>query len=151
MYEIFLFIHSWLRWIVLLLALLVIVKSFLGWQGKKTYSGGDNALSASFMGVMHLQLLIGLVLYFFLSPITTSAFQNFGGAMKAASIRYWAVEHIFVMLLAVIVAQIGRTRSKKANTDVKKFKNVTLYYLIALILMLSRIPFGEAGRLFREY
>lgn len=149
MYETFLFIHSWLRWIVLVLALLVIVKSFLGWQGKKTYGKGDNALSASFVGSLHLQLLIGLVLYFFLSPITTSAFQDFGGAMKAASIRYWAVEHIFVMILAVIIAQIGRTRSKKAGTDVKKFKNATIFYLIALILILSRIPFNEAARMFR--
>lgn len=149
MYETFLFIHSWLRWIVLVLALLVIVKSFLGWQGKKTYGKGDNALSASFVGSLHLQLLIGLVLYFFLSPITTSAFQDFGGAMKAASIRYWAVEHIFVMILAVIIAQIGRTRSKKAGTDVKKFKNATIFYLIALVLILSRIPFNEAARMFR--
>ena len=149
MYEIFLFIHSWLRWIVLILALLVIIKSFLGWQGKKTYGKGDNALSASFVGSLHLQLLIGLVLYFFLSPITTNAFQDFGGAMKAASIRYWAVEHIFVMVLAVIIAQIGRSRSKKASGNVKKFKIATIFYLIALILMLSRIPFNEAGRLFR--
>ena len=149
MYETFLFIHSWLRWIVLALAVLVIVKSFLGWQLKTTYGRSDNALSASFVGSLHLQLLIGLVLYFFLSPITTSAFQDFGGAMKAASIRYWAVEHIFVMILAVIIAQIGRTRSKKASTNKKKFKTVTIFYLMALLLMLSRIPFNEAGRLFR--
>ncbi|MDN5214267.1 hypothetical protein QQ020_19470 [Fulvivirgaceae bacterium BMA12] len=150
MYEIFLFIHSWLRWIVLILGLLVIIKSFFGWQGKKTYGKADNALSGSFIGILHLQLLIGLVLYFFLSPITTSAFQDFGGAMKAASLRYWAVEHIFVMILAVVIAQIGRTRSKKASGNVKKFKSVTIFYLIAMILMLSRIPFGEVGRLFRN-
>ena len=149
MYETFLFIHSWLRWIVLVLAVIVIFKSFMGWQLKQKYGKSDNALSASFVGSMHLQLLIGLILYFFLSPITTSAFQDFGGAMKAASIRYWAVEHIFVMILAVVVAQIGRSRSKKASSNIKKFKTVTIFYLIALILMLSRIPFNEAGRLFR--
>ena len=149
MYETFLFIHSWLRWIVLVLAVLVIIKSFLGWQLKQKYGRSDNALSASFVGSLHLQLLIGLVLYFFLSPITTNAFQDFGGAMKAASIRYWSVEHIFVMILAVIVAQVGRSRSKKVSSSKKKFKTVTVFYLIALLLMLSRIPFDEAGRMFR--
>ena len=149
MYEFFLFMHSWLRWVVLTLALLVIVRSFWGWKGKKTYGKGDNALSASFVGSLHLQLLIGFVLYFFLSPITTSAFQDFGGSMKAASIRYWAIEHFLVMIISVIIAQIGRARSKKAGASVKKFKTAAIFYSIALILILSRIPFHVVGRLFR--
>ena len=149
MYEIFLFLHSWLRWIVLILAVLVIARSFLGWKLKESYSRSDHVLSASFVGSMHLQLLIGLVLYFFLSPITAIALRDFGGAMKAASIRYWAVEHFFVMILAVIIAQIGRSRSKKVSTNKKKFKTAMMFYMIALILMLSRIPFNEPGRLFR--
>lgn len=149
MYDIFLFLHSWIRWVVLLLAMSVIIKSFLGWKGKKHYGKGDNTLSASFMGFMHLQLLIGLVLYFFLSPVTQAVFTDFGGAMKEASQRYWAVEHILVMIIAVVIAQIGRTKSKKGGSSASKFKTATIYYMIALIIMLSRIPFGDVSRLFR--
>ncbi len=149
MYDIFLLLHSWLRWVVLILAIIVIIKSFIGWKGNKTYGKADNALSASFMGMLHLQLLIGLILYFFLSPITQAAFADFGGAMGDASQRYWAVEHILMMIIGVVVAQIGRTKSKKATLDSNKFKTAAIFYTIAIIIILSRIPFGDPGRLFR--
>ncbi len=149
MYEIFLSLHSWIRWIVLLLALVVIAKSFAGWKGSKSYGKSDNAMSAAFIGLLHLQLLIGLVLYFFLSPITQAAFADFGAAMGEASQRYWAVEHVMMMIIGVAVAQIGRIKSKKATLDSLKFKTVAIYYTIALLLILSRIPFTESGRLFR--
>jgi len=148
MYEILLTTHSWIRWIILLLALIVIIKSFAGWRGNKPYGKGDNGLSAAFIGTLHLQLLIGLILYFFFSPITQAAFQDFGGAMNVAAQRYWAVEHIFAMIIGVTIAQIGRTKSKKANIDKQKFKIAFIYYLIAIIIMLSRIPFSEVNRLY---
>ena len=149
MYPTFLFVHSWLRWIVLALAVFVIVRSLTGWLTNRPYLKTDNAIAASFIGTMHLQLIIGLVLYIFLSPMTKSAFLDFGAAMKNADLRYWAVEHIFVMIVAVVVAQIGRIRSKKASGNKKKHRLSFIFYFIALILMLSRIPFDEAARLFR--
>lgn len=149
MYPTFLFIHSWLRWIVLALAVFIIVRSLTGWLTNRPYLKTDNAIAASFVGSMHLQLVIGLILYLFLSPVTQSAFLDFGAAMKNAALRYWAVEHIFVMIVAVVLAQIGRSRSKKVKEDKKKHRLSFLFYFIALILMLSRIPFDEAARLFR--
>ena len=149
MYPTFLFVHSWLRWIVLALAVFVIVRSLTGWLTNRPYLKTDNAIAASFIGTMHLQLIIGLILYIFLSPMTKSAFLDFGAAMKNADLRYWAVEHIFVMIVAVVVAQIGRIRSKKASGNKKKHLLSFIFYFIALILMLSRIPFDEAARLFR--
>ncbi len=149
MYDIFLIAHSWLRWITLLLAVIVIFKSFVGWFGNGIYSKGDNGMAAGFVGTLHLQLLIGLVLYVFLSPITSAAFQDFGAAMKNGAVRYWAVEHIFVMILGIIIAQVGRTKAKKAAGDVKKFRTQAIFFTIAVVLMLSRIPFAESVRLFR--
>lgn len=149
MYNPLLLIHSWLRWIFLILAIVVIAKSIIGWLGGKDYSKGDNALAASFVGTMHLQLLIGLILYFFLSPITAVAFEDFGAAMKNAEIRYWAVEHISMMILAVVIAQIGRTKAKKAKESIQKYKTQSIFFIIALVLVLSRIPFNESARLFR--
>ncbi len=149
MFEILQFVHSWLRWIVLILGIYVIIKSFMGWKGNKVYEKTDNALSGAFMGTLHLQLLIGLALYAVYSPIVQGAFNDFGAAMKDSAIRYWAVEHILIMVIAIVIAQIGRIKSKKAITDALKFKKAAIFYLIALLLMLSRIPFGEAERLFR--
>ena len=148
-YEIFLFLHSWIRWIILILALVVIVKAFAGWFGNKPFTKGDNGLSAAFIGSLHLNLLIGLVLYIFLSPITQSAFNDFGAAMKIPELRFWAVEHILVNIIAVVIAQIGRTKSKKAVDNIRKHKLTAIFYTIALLLLLSRIPWGEAERLFR--
>ena len=147
MYDIVLTIHSWIRWIILLLFLVVIVRSFLGWKGNKNYAKSDNAMSAALIGSLHLQLLLGLVLYFFLSPLTQTAFQDFGAAMKNAALRYWAVEHILAMIIGVVIAQIGRSKSKRQNSDSHKFKTTFIFYLIALIIILSRIPFSDISRL----
>lgn len=148
-YEIVLFLHSWVRWFILVLGLVVIIKSYSGWFGNKPYLKGDNGMSAGFMGLLHLNLLLGLILYFFLSPYVQSAFNNFGAAMKESTLRFWAVEHILVNIIAVVVAQIGRIKSKKAATDLQKHKIAAIWYTIAMILLLSRIPWGETERLFR--
>lgn len=148
-YEIFLFLHSWIRWIILILALVVIAKAYSGWFGNKPFTKGDNGLSAALIGTLHLNLLIGLILYFFLSPITETAFNDFGAAMKIPELRFWAVEHISVNIIAVVVAQVGRTKSKKATDNIRKHKLTAIFYTIALLLLLSRIPWGEAERLFR--
>ncbi len=148
-YNIFLYLHSWIRWIIIIVAIIALVKAYSGWFGNKPYTKGDNGISAAFMGTMHLNLLIGLVLYFFLSPVVQSAFSDFGAAMKNPGLRFWAVEHILVNIIAVVVATIGRAKSKKAVETVRKHKITAIFYTIAFVLLLSRIPWGEAERLFR--
>lgn len=148
-YNIFLYLHSWIRWIILILGIIAIVKAYAGWLGNKPYTKGDNAISGAFMGTLHLNLLIGLVLYVFLSPIVQTAFQDFGAAMRNSEVRFWAVEHILMNVIAVIVATVGRSKAKKAVDAVRKHKLTAIFYTIAFILLLSRIPWGEAERLFR--
>ena len=150
MYEVLQFIHSWTRWAVLILAVVVIFRAVSGWLGKKDFLKADNALGGAFMGTMHLQLLLGLLLYFFLSPFGLKAFELGGKVvMKSPEYRYWAVEHITVMILAVAVAQVGRILSKKAPDALHKHRQAAIFYSVALLLMLSRIPFNQAERLFR--
>lgn len=145
-------IHSWTRWLVLILALIVIFKAVSGWLSRKTFEKQDNLLGASFVGSMHLQLLLGLLLYFVFSPMGLKAISELGmgPVMKNAEMRYWAVEHISVMILAVILAQVGRTLSKKASTDVEKHKKSAIFYSLAFVLVLSRIPW-DSLRLFRGF
>jgi hypothetical protein len=89
---------------------------------------------------VHLQLLLGLLLYFGLSPITKAAFADFGAAMKDTTLRLYAVEHFITMIAAVALIQVGRILSKKASDDASKFKKMAIYTTIALLLMLSRMP-----------
>lgn len=145
-------VHSWLRWLVVILAVWVILSSLMGWLSKKNYSAGNNRVGAIFIASMHTQLLIGLILYFFLSPLGLQAFENgMGSVMKNGSVRYWAVEHITIMIVAVVLAQIGRSRSKKLRSGVSKHKTMFIFTLIAFVLMMSRIPWDQAGRLFRGF
>ncbi|WP_448528979.1 hypothetical protein [Raineya sp.] len=148
MYNFTLFLHSWSRWLVLILAVIAIFKAMAGWLGKQPFSKQDNILGASFVGSMHLQLLLGLILYFFLSPMGLNAIQTVGmkEVMKSPLYRYWAVEHLTTMLLAVILAQVGRIQSKKASTDLLKHKKAFIFYTIALVLVLSRVPWDRLGR-----
>jgi hypothetical protein len=145
MYPFFVLVHSWTRWLVLILAVLAIFKALAGWLGQKPFEKQDNILGASFVGSMHLQLLLGLLLYFVFSPMGLKAIQTsgMGAVMKNADARYWAVEHITVMILAVVLAQVGRSLSKKAPTDLQKHKKAAIFFGIALLLVLSRIPWNR--------
>lgn len=148
-YNFLLYTHSWIRWIILILALFTVIKSLLGLFGSKDYQKIDNITSASFVGFMHLQLLIGLILYFFLSPITEYALKDMGSAMRDQELRFWAVEHITVMVLAVVFAQVGRSISKKSTDNSVKFRFQSIFFGASLLLMLISIPWSEVARLFR--
>lgn len=150
MYYTLLFIHSWLRWVVLILAIIVIVRSFSGWFGKKAFTKADNKNAIFFVSSMHLQLLIGLILYFVYSEVGYKAFQSgMSAVMSNKSLRYWAVEHISTMIIAVVLVQIGRTRSKKAKEAIQKHKNLAIFSLLGIVLVLIRIPWDQAERMFR--
>jgi hypothetical protein len=142
MYSTVLLLHSWTRWLVLVFGLIAVFRAFTGRQGRP-WTGADNGMGAAFVGSMHLQLLLGLILYFGLSPYGVKAFETAGGAvMKDPIGRFWGVEHLAGMLLAVIAAQIGRTLSKKATDPIVKHKKAFTWFLIALLLVLLMIPWG---------
>jgi len=149
MYQFTIFIHSWLRWILLILALIVIIRAFYGWFGNRDFLKVDNTSTLILISIFHLQLVIGLLLYIFLSPITQGAFQDFGTAMKDSQMRYWAVEHIFIMILSIAIAQIGRIQIKKTHADKGKFRNSAIYFTLAFLLIVSRIPWDQGYRLIR--
>ncbi|MDH5608992.1 MAG: hypothetical protein OEY56_05895 [Cyclobacteriaceae bacterium] len=144
-YQLFLSIHSIVRWIALILLLVVFVKSITGLLAKNNYGKLDNILSASSLGFIHLQVLIGLVLYLFLSPSTDLAFQDFGKAMKDSLLRFWAVEHLIMMLLAAVLIHVGRIKSKKAASDRSRFRQQAIFYGLGLLLILLGIPWNRFG------
>jgi len=143
MYIGFLHIHDTLRWLLLIGMLITLTKYLSGWLGNKPWKRADNLLGIAVTLLMDLQLIIGLALYFFLSPITQSALSNFGAAMKDPNLRFFAVEHIAMMLIAVGLVHIGRLKSKSAKTDSGKFKAASIFFLIALLVIFAGIPWGR--------
>lgn len=143
MYTGFLHLHDTLRWLLLLSLVTTLVKYLIGWFGNQHWKKTDNLMGIVFTSLMDIQLLTGLVLYFFLSPITKLALSDFGSAMKNADLRFYAVEHIFMMLIAVVLVHIGRAKSKKAIADHAKFRIATIFYGLALVIMLAAIPWSR--------
>ena len=141
MYQVLLYLHSWLRWFVVGAGLLAVFRAYVGWSGRRPFTKGDNAVSAAFSGFMWLQVIVGLGLYFGLSPWGLNAMKQ-PGAMHDPTKRFFGMEHIAVMLLAAILAQVGRIALKNAPTDVLKHKKALLYFGIALVLVLLMIPWG---------
>jgi hypothetical protein len=85
-------------------------------------------------------MLIGLVLYLVLSPFTTQAMADFGAAMKTPQLRFWAVEHVSMMFLAVILAHVGRVLARKAKTPQARRTRLLVCFGIATVAMFAGMP-----------
>jgi hypothetical protein len=140
MYTGLLHTHSSLRYIVLLLLVIVVVKSLLGLINKKPFTSLDNKVSLWLLIATHLQLVVGFSL-FFVSPFV----QFSGAAMKDSITRYWTVEHNFMMLIAIALITIARISHKKMITDQAKHKRLFLLNVIALLIIIVAILYSGRG------
>ena len=141
MYQSLLLLHSWSRWFVLIFGLIAVYRAYVGWSGRRPFLSADNGMGASFSGFMCLQVLIGFGLYFGLSPWGLNAMKQ-AGAMKDPTARFFGMEHVAVMILAAIVAQVGRIVVKKTSDATLKHKKAFTYFGVALVLVLLMIPWG---------
>jgi len=140
MYSLLLFAHSWLRWIVLLTGLWAFAHALMGARGSRGWTQADARPGLFFISSVDLQFLIGLALYLVFSPTVQAAVQNISGAMRNPELRFFLVEHQIGMIIALVLAHIGRSRSKKAKTDAARFKSAALFYGLSLVIMLLSIP-----------
>jgi uncharacterized membrane protein YozB (DUF420 family) len=147
-YTFLLSLHSITRWFLIIFAVYAIYLAFKGIMEKSAWTQKENLAGMLFASAADLQLLLGLILYFFLSPITTSALRDFGGAMANAGTRFFAVEHSLVMVVGLVLVHIGRVMSKNGKTDLQKHQRAAVWFLIALVIILLAIPwpFMSAGR-----
>lgn len=140
MYTELLVVHSLLRWVVLGAALFALTRAVTGASSRRIWTATDENAGKYFLLFLDLQLLIGLVLYIGLSPITQAAFADFGAAMGNSVMRFWAVEHIFGMLAAVALAHVGRVRARKALLPGARHRTLVIFYGLSLLVMLLSIP-----------
>ena len=140
MYPTFLLLHSWLRWAVILLGLVAVIRAIAGAAGKRPWMAADDRISRLFMHMLDLQMLIGLVLYFLLSPITKAAMSDFGGAMKVSAVRFWAIEHWLGMVVGIALVHIGIARSRRVSDGPRRHRILAIFFVLAMIAILASVP-----------
>lgn len=125
--------HSGLRWLVLFFLVAAIGMAWRGWSNKQVYPSSKMPLFGLIF--THIQLILGLVLYF-LSPKV----QFTADTMKNAVLRFYTVEHISLMLVAIVLITLGYSKAKRQQSAIQGHKTIFNYYLIGLILILVSIP-----------
>lgn len=139
MHELLLFLHSLLRWFVLAGLIYTIFRAVSGVKGGKEFLQIDEKSRNITVIIVHIQFLLGLILYV-TSPLMKFFFGNFQEAVKMGPIRFFAMEHTLMMLIAVALITIGSVRSKKKVNDKEKFKSILIWFILGLLLMLISIP-----------
>lgn len=132
--------HSGWAYLVLILLLVAVVNALIGFLRKKPFTAKDRKVSLFGLIVTHIQLLLAMFLYFLSPYYNTMKEVGMGEVMKNSDLRLYLIEHPLINLIGIVLVTIGWSKHKSATTDKAKFKSIWLMYLIALVLILSRIP-----------
>lgn len=132
--------HSLLRYFILVALIVVIVKALLSVINKQPYTKLDNRFGLYLFIFTHMQLLIGLILYF------VSPFVKFGSdTMSDKTTRYWTVEHLTAMIIAVVLITLARTSIKRMTSDSAKHRRTLVYNAMALVIIVATILMSGRG------
>jgi len=136
-------LHSGWAYIALLVLIVAVINAAMGFFSGKEFKQKDLRIPLFTLIVFHLQLIIGLIGYYTSNYYDTMRSVGMGEVMKQPELRLMLVEHPIMMILAIILITMGFSKHKKQLTDKGRFKTILLYYGIALLLVLSRIPWGN--------
>jgi hypothetical protein len=140
MYTALLFLHSWLRWLVVLSGIAVLGGAVAGVSTRRAWLPVDNLRLALFTHSLDVQMLIGLILYAFLSPVTRSGFENMQLTMRDPILRFFVVEHLVGMVVAIALAHVGRARVRKAVDAAARHRAALIFVGLAMVALLLTIP-----------
>lgn len=143
-YNILLHSHSGFRWLTLLALTFSFLLALKGWLSRSRWTPIETRAGRWLVVLMDIQAIIGFVLYLFVSPTTKAAFSNFGAAMRNSELRFYAVEHLLIMLIAVVLVHVGRSRSMTYLPAWKRHRNASIFFGLALLLVLAGIPWNRA-------
>ncbi len=131
-------LHSGIAYLALLALVLVIIYALIGSLTGREFTEKDRKIALIAFIISHIQLLVGLILYF-VSPLGFSLLTG-GGAMSDSAARLTALEHPLINILAIALITIGYSRAKKLSNSRAKFRSIYMMYAVGLVLILSRIP-----------
>jgi NADH:ubiquinone oxidoreductase subunit 2 (subunit N) len=130
--------HSGLAYLALLLLVVAVIVSALGLFSNKEFTKGNRTIALFGLIGVHVQLLIGLLVYF-VSPLGMQSIGN----MKDSAIRLTSLEHPLINIIAIVLITIGWSKHKKTEVSKAKFKSIALFYGLGLLLILSRLPWAS--------
>ena len=133
-------LHSYWAYLALLIVVLATFNAIIKFAGKKPFGAQDFRISLFALIVLHIQLLIGLVLYFVSPYFSAFSTEGMGTIMSDKILRLYLIEHPTTMILSIVFITIGYSKHKKKLSSSKKFKTLSIFYTIALILLLLKIP-----------
>tara|TARA_R110000850_G_scaffold277058_1_gene421849 strand:- start:77780 stop:78241 length:462 start_codon:yes stop_codon:yes gene_type:complete len=140
-------VHGYWAYLVLLILLLASFNAIVKYFSNQPFGAKDFRVSLFGLIVTHIQVLVGLLLYFAHPTLGFGSFRNpdltTADIMGSSELRLYAVEHPLIMIIAVILITIGYSKHKKQLTSKGKFKMLAIFYTIAFILILSRIPWDH--------
>lgn len=140
MYQFLILFHVVSSTLFIGVAVVLSGRAVFGWQRNWSYTKVDRILEFTFMGLLYLTLIHGIIMYFFIDPAAKASTMDIHQAMKQASLRFWVMEHFYVMTFALILSQIGGIFIRKTTVDKSRFAYASFYYGIStLITMLSMI------------
>lgn len=139
-YALALLAHSWLRWAVLAACLLVLVRAARGWKRARPYAPADERVARALLGLVDTQLLLGLLLYLVLSPISHAAFADPRAAFWESTLRFFGLEHAFGMIAGILTLHVGLLRGRRRGQDPARHRTVSIALAAALLLFLVSIP-----------
>lgn len=142
MYETFKFLHSYWAYLVLILLVISSFNALIKYFGNKEFGAFDFRVSLFTLIVIHIQLLIGIVLFFAAPYISMISEMGMGEIMKNPLNRSNIIEHPLTMIIAVTLITIGYSKHKKKLTSKPKFKMLAVFYTLALVLVLAKIPWN---------
>ena len=135
-------IHSYWAYIVLLILIFAVVNAIIGLTSKKEFKAKDLRISLFALIASHIQLIIGFIAYYTSTFYESMRTMGMGEVMKNSELRKPLVEHPAMIIIAIVLITIGFSKHKKKTTDVAKFKTITIFYGIALLLILGVIPWN---------
>lgn len=136
-------LHSGWAYITMIVLVVAVVNAIIGMSSKKEFKDKDLRISLFTLIVSHIQLIIGFIAYFMSAQFAFLRHNGMGAAMKEPDIRLFVIEHPLMMILAIVLITMGFSKHKKQAGDQGKFKTIALYYGIAMIFVLSRIPWSQ--------
>lgn len=150
-FSLLLIIHSLLRWFVLISILYAIYRAYKGLRNRASFTKADNAARVLSLTFTHIQVVIGLALYFS-SPLVSYFHHNFSNAAAHhGDSGFFGMNHIFLMIVAATILTIGSAKTKRRTDDRKKFKAMLVWFSITLLIIFIAIPWPFSPFTSRPY
>ena len=130
--------HSDWRWILILAALITVTKALVGWLGRRPWDKLDDRLGMALTIAIDIQVLIGLLIW-----IGRGWAGQIPHAMSDSVLRFIAIEHPILMLIGIVLAHVGRSRSRRGGSDLAQHRAAAIFYLLSMAMILAAVPWGR--------